>query len=421
MTATPQAAQPTTQTGIDPALWPDIAAVPHKPVRAKVAEVLFARAVGRLPLRVELPTGKVLGAGGPDAPVMVVARPHALWERLGTSGLVGFGEAYMAKDWDTPDLAGLLTVFAGSVATVIPPVLQRFRKIAVLAQPNSERNTSEQSRANIARHYDLSNAMFEQFLDETMTYSSALFEPAAAPGWDQLADAQRRKVDRLLDGVGVGAGTQLLEIGTGWGELSLRAAARGATVTSLTLSSEQKALAEQRIAQAGLSDRVTVELRDYRAQEGTYDAVVSVEMIEAVGYDYWPVYFGTLDRLLKPGGKVGLQAITMPHDRMLASRNTYTWIHKYIFPGGIIPSTESIEHNVAHDTTLTVADRFAMGPDYAETLRLWRERFDANGAAVAELGFDETFHRMWALYLAYSEAGFRADYLNVYQYVLAKG
>jgi cyclopropane-fatty-acyl-phospholipid synthase len=414
MTATTQQTAP----GIDPALWPDIAALPHRPVRARVAQALFKHAVKQLPLRVELPTGTVLGTGGPT---MVIRRPEALWERLGTSGLVGFGEAYMAKDWDTRDLAGVLTVFAGNVATVVPPALQRFRRIAVIAQPNSERNTTEQSRSNIARHYDLSNDMFEQFLDETMTYSSAIFDPAEQPGWELLADAQRRKVDRLLDGVGVRAGTELLEIGTGWGELSLRAAARGARVTSLTLSSEQKALAEQRIAAAGLSDRVTVELRDYRAQEGTYDAVVSVEMIEAVGYDYWPVYFGTLDRLLRPGGKVGLQAITMPHDRMLASRNTYTWIHKYIFPGGIIPSTESIEANVAHDTGLTVADKFAMGPQYAETLRLWRERFDANAADVQKLGFDETFHRMWSLYLAYSEAGFRADYLNVYQYVLAKG
>jgi cyclopropane-fatty-acyl-phospholipid synthase len=406
---------------IDPSRWPDIAAVPHKPMRAAIARALFTRAAGRLPLRVELPTGRILGGGGPEAPIMVVARPEALWERLGNSGLVGFGEAYMAKDWDTTDLAGVLTAFAAHVATVIPPALQRFRRLAVLAQPNSERNTSANSRSNISRHYDLSNAMFEQFLDETMTYSSALFESTDGPGWDLLADAQRRKVDRLLDGVGVRAGTELLEIGTGWGELSLRAAARGATVTSLTLSSEQKALAERRIADAGLRDRVTVELRDYRAQEGQYDAVVSVEMIEAVGYDYWPVYFGTLDRLLKPGGKVGLQAITMPHDRMLASRNTYTWIHKYIFPGGIIPSTESIENNVRVDTTLTVADRFAMGPHYAETLRLWRARFEAHAAEIEGLDFDETFRRMWSLYLAYSEAGFASGYLDVYQYILAKG
>jgi cyclopropane-fatty-acyl-phospholipid synthase len=422
---TASATTPSIRPAIDPALWPDIADVPRKAARAAIAKALFTRAVGKLPLRVALPGGGVIGGGDASAPLMVLARPEALYQRLGNNGLVGFGEAYMALDWDTDDLAGVLTAFAANVATVIPPSLQRFRKLAVLTQPSSERNSTSNTRSNIARHYDLSNEMFETFLDETMTYSSALFAADGNGGLlaadADLADAQRRKVDRLLDGAGVHAGTELLEIGTGWGELSLRAGERGARVTSLTLSSEQQALAQQRIAAAGLSDRITVELRDYRQQQGTYDAVVSVEMIEAVGFDYWPVYFSTLDRVLKPGGKVGLQAITMPDDRMLASRDTYTWIHKYIFPGGIIPSTESIERNVAADTSLTVADKFAMGPHYAKTLELWRARFEADPAAVDALGFDETFRRMWALYLSYSEAGFRAGYLNVYQYILAKG
>ncbi|MGH3745550.1 MAG: class I SAM-dependent methyltransferase, partial [Mycobacteriales bacterium] len=357
----------TVEAAADPALWPDVATVPDKPLRARIAHALFSRAVGRLPLSVELPDGRVLGRGGP---VMTVRRPEALEARIGATGLVGFGEAYMAKDWDSDDLAGVLTVFAGSIATVIPAWLQRFRRIAVLAQPKSERNSPKNSRNNVARHYDLSNDLFELFLDETMTYSSALFDEAA-PTWSDFAGGQRRKIDRLLDGARVHEGTELLEIGTGWGELALRAAARGARVTSVTLSCEQKELAERRIADAGLADRVTVELRDYRDQRGRFDAVVSVEMIEAVGFDYWHVYFGTIDRLLRPGGRVALQAITMPHDRMMASRNTYTWIHKYIFPGGIIPSTRSIESNVRADTSMRVVDRHAMGPDYAATLRLW--------------------------------------------------
>jgi cyclopropane-fatty-acyl-phospholipid synthase len=252
--------------GVDAALWPDIARTPDKPFRARIAKALFERAANRLAITVELPDGRVLGTGGP---VMVIRNPAALYERLGSTGLVGFGEAYMAKDWDTDDLAAVLTVFAANVATVIPPRLQSFRKIAVLAQPKSERNTTTNSRSNISRHYDLSNDLFETFLDETLTYSSAIFVPNLEPTWADLANAQRAKVDRLLDGVGVGAGTELLEIGTGWGELSLRAAARGARVTSLTLSSEQKALAEKRISDAGLSDRVSVELRDYRLQTGT--------------------------------------------------------------------------------------------------------------------------------------------------------
>ena len=401
---------------VDAERWPDVAAVPHHPLRARVARSLFRRAVAGLPLRVELPDGQVLGHGGPT---MTVRRPEALYARLGAAGLVGFGEAYMARDWEADDLTGVLTVFASAVTTLVPPWLQSFRRLAVLGQPAGERNTRRNSRHNVARHYDLSNELFELFLDETMTYSCALF---AGPGreWDDLAAAQRRKIDRLLDGVAVGAGTELLEVGTGWGELALRAAGRGARVTSLTLSAEQKELAERRLAAAGLADRVTVELRDYRAQEGRFDAVVSVEMIEAVGYDYWPVYFAALDRALRPGGRVGLQAITMPHERMLASRNTYTWMHKYVFPGGIIPSTTSVEANVRRDTGLRVLDRFTMGPDYAATLRLWRARFESRAGEVEALGFDETFRRMWSFYLAYSEAGFRSGYLDVHQYVLAK-
>lgn len=403
-------------TGIDADRWPDVAAVPHRPLRARVARSLFRRAAGRLPLQVELPTGEVLGRGGPT---MTVLRPEALYERIGAAGLVGFGESYLARDWEAEHLADVLTVFASAVSTLIPPRLQAFRGLAVLGQPPGERNTRRNSRRNIARHYDLSNELFALFLDETMTYSCALFT-GRGRAWGDLAAAQRRKIDRLLDGVGVGAGTELLEIGTGWGELALRAAGRGARVTSLTLSAEQKELADRRIAAAGMADRVSVALRDYRAEEGRYDAVVSVEMIEAVGFDYWPVYFATLDRMLRPGGRVGLQAITMPHDRMMASRNTYTWVQKYVFPGGLIPSTASIEANVRNDTGMRVLDRFTMGPDYAATLRLWRARFESRADEIEALGFDETFRRMWSLYLAYSEAGFRSGYLDVHQYVLRK-
>jgi cyclopropane-fatty-acyl-phospholipid synthase len=265
------------------------------------------------------------------------------------------------------------------------------------------------------------------FLDQTLTYSAALFGPgdgsielAAAASFDDLAAAQRHKIDRLLDATGVGAGTRLLEIGTGWGELALRAAARGAQVRSITLSEEQRSLALARIAEAGLSDRVSVDLCDYRAVTGTYDAVVSVEMIEAVGFEFWPQYFATLDRVLAPGGRVGLQAITMPHDRMLASRDTYTWIHKYVFPGGLIPSVASVEQCVADHTSLKVVARHGFGLHYAETLRLWREKFAEQAEAVDALGFDATFRRMWEFYLSYSEAGFRSRYLDVYQFVFAK-
>ncbi|MGZ5396997.1 MAG: class I SAM-dependent methyltransferase, partial [Mycobacterium sp.] len=234
-----------------------------------------------------------------------------------------------------------------------------------------------------------------------------------------LADAQRRKIDRLLDTAAVGPGSRVLEIGTGWGELCIRAAARGAHVRSVTLSGEQQRLARQRVAEAGLSDRVEIDLRDYRDIEGQYDAVLSIEMVEAVGYRFWPTYFQTLDRLVTPGGRVAIQAITMPHNRMLASRNTHTWIQKYIFPGGLLPSTEAIIGITESSTRLRTVDMFSLRPHYAETLRMWRERFVDRRDSLAELGFDDVFQRMWELYLAYSEAGFRSGYLDVYQWTFA--
>ncbi|MCB0894909.1 MAG: class I SAM-dependent methyltransferase, partial [Nocardioidaceae bacterium] len=233
--------------------------------------------------------------------------------------------------------------------------------------------------------------------------------------------AQLRKIDRLLDSAGVGPGTRVLEIGTGWGELAIRAAARGATVRSVTLSVEQQALARERVAAAGHADRVQIDLCDYRDVAGTYDAVLSVEMIEAVGHEYWTTYFRTLDRVLAPGGRAGIQAILMPHDRMLATRGSYTWINKYIFPGGFLPSAQVIDEITSRHTTLRVTDRLAFGPDYAETLRRWDEAFLGRREEVLALGFDETFLRMWHFYLSYSRAGFDAGYLDVQQLTLARG
>jgi len=324
----------------------------------------------------------------------------------------------MAGDWSSDDPVGLLNEFAKSITELVPPVLQRLRHLAVVRPPRSQHNSRAQARRNIAEHYDLSNDLFAEFLDETMTYSSALFDTRPASPAD-LPDAQRRKIDRLLDTARVGPGSRMLEIGTGWGELCLRAAARGAHVRSITLSAEQQRLALHRVAAAGLSDRVDIDLCDYRDVDGRYDAVLSVEMIEAVGYRFWPTYFQMLDRLVVPGGRVAIQAITMPHDRMLGTRNTYTWIQKYIFPGGMLPSAEAIIGITERHTRLRTVDMFSLRPHYAETLRLWRERFVERRDALAALGFDDVFHRMWQLYLAYSEAGFKSGYLDVYQWTFA--
>ncbi len=402
---------------------PDITPVPSGPLmaaRAVVADKLLRRAAARLPVRLVYPDGSVVGAADASLPTMRIWRPAALARRLGRSGLIGFGEAYMAGDWDCEELADFLTQWAGSVEDLVPPVLQRFRRIAVPRVPQAQRNEPPQAQRNVAHHYDLSNEFFAMFLDETMTYSCALFDHI--PGATEiLADAQRRKIDRLLDHARVGPGTRILEIGTGWGQVCLSAAARGAHVRSVTLSTEQQKLAQQRVQGAGLSDRVQIELRDYRDVQGQYDAIVSVEMIEAVGFDFWTTYFQTIDRLLKPGGRLALQAITMPHERMLASRNTHTWIQKYIFPGGLLPSVRAIAETTTDATDLRTIETVSLRPHYAETLRLWSQQFAARREAVSALGFDDAFYRMWELYLAYSEAGFRSGYLDVHQWIFQRG
>ena len=393
----------TTTTGIV------LPAPPHSPFRAWVAERIFRHAARDLPVTVSFPDGATIGRGGP---VLRIVRPSAFFHRLGAQANIGFGEAYMAGDWTSPDPAAALTPFAARMATLVPAPLQVLRGWVDARRPSIERNTPDGARENIHRHYDLSNELFEAFLDESMTYSSGWFQAG-----DDLHAAQLRKIDGILDLAGVAAGSRVLEIGTGWGELAIRAARRGATVTSLTISVEQQRLARERAAAAGVADRVTVALLDYRAATGTYDAVVSVEMIEAVGEEFWPAYFATLARVLAPGGRIGLQAITMPHDRMLATRRSHNWIQKYIFPGGLLPSVPVIEEQAAR-AGLSVVRRRSLGPHYATTLAQWRTRFLAARDRVAALGFDEVFERLWEFYLAYSEAGFRSRYLDVWQFGL---
>ncbi|MGL5825476.1 MAG: class I SAM-dependent methyltransferase, partial [Nocardioides sp.] len=226
------------------------------------------------------------------------------------------------------------------------------------------------------------------------------------------------KIDRLLDITRVGIGTTVLEIGTGWGELAIRAAQRGATVRSITLSSEQRSLALSRITDAAVADRVSVDLLDYRNVTGTYDVVLSVEMIEAVGHEFLPSYFATIDRVLADGGRAGIQAITMAHERVLATLGTYTWINKYIFPGGFIPSIDLIEQVLGTHTTMRLTERMEFGAHYAETLRLWDEAFGATDTRA--LGFDATFDRMWHFYLSYCRAGFATGYIDVQQLLITR-
>ncbi len=415
--------------------WPGLDRVPddlRSDVAWRIARRIFHAAVSRLDVSVH-EGDQVIGRGGP---VAVLHRPEEFYRRVGRDGLIGFGEAYLTGAWEAEDLGGFLTVLAAEMPRLVPGWMQRLRAAYVHRPPAMHRNTTSNTRQNIAHHYDLSNDLFRLFLDESLTYSSALFDTSVRRGADEhgghlvasppgheagdLHEAQARKIERLLDEAGVGEGTRVLEIGTGWGELAVRAARRGATVHSVTLSSEQLALAQERVDAAGLTERVTLELCDYRRVTGQYDAVVSIEMIEAVGHEYWSTYFRTLDARLAPGGRAVVQAITMPHDRMLATRSTFTWINKYIFPGGFLPSVQAVHDITSADTTLRLVDRLGFGTHYAETLARWDRAFLAAREQVLALGFDEVFVRMWHFYLEYSRAGFASRYLDVQQLVLAR-
>ena len=394
-------------------------------VRAHLARPILGAALRRVPVRVTLPDGEAIGGAAEDegAPTLRILRPTALFERMAHHPKIGLGEGYMAGDWDAApgtDLADALPPFAARVTTLVPPALTRLRRLVDRGIPAATRNTLRGSRANIEAHYDLSNDLFEAFLDPTLSYSSALFDTARPLAEQSLEEAQRAKIEAVLDTAEVRAGSRVLEIGTGWGSLAIAAARRGASVTSITLSREQAELAQERVAQAdaehpGLADRVEIRLQDYREVSGQFDAIVSVEMIEAVGEEYWPTYFRALDDLLAPGGVVAIQAILMAHDRYLATRNSYGWIQKHIFPGGLIPSTQAIEETTRQHTALQVTGTRHFGRDYAETLRRWRATFLAQWPTIAAAGFDETFRRTWEFYLAYCEAGFAAGYIDVAQ------
>ncbi|MGP3928287.1 class I SAM-dependent methyltransferase [Streptomyces sp. 8N616] len=405
---------------VDPERWPDVASVPRcARAHAAAAERAVRRAPARLPIRVQLHHRESLGARGP---LMRVHDPGALFRRIGAAGQIGLGESYMAREWDADDLVGLLTVLADDAAGLVPAPLrglQRLRGRRALSPPESRPHSTPRSTLHATPYrQDLPKELFASFLDQTMTYSSAVFGGFPADR-AELPAAQHRKIDRLLDLAAVGPGTQLLELGTGWGELAIRAAGRGARVLSVTSSREEYELARWRIEQAGLTARATVLLRDFRRVIGSFDAIVSVEMAETLGAESWPVYFTALDRMLAAGGRVALQTVTMPHDRMLASLSAPTWVGKYIRPGGRIPSAEAIEQIIAAHTDLRIAGRETFGAHYAETLRLWRERFTERAAEeLAPLGFDETFRRMWTFHLAAAEAGFRSRQLDVQHLLL---
>ena len=358
-------------------------------------------------LTVQLPDGSRRVFGDHDSELRGEMHIHDMeaLRRLLIGGEVGGGEAYMEGLWSSPDLVGLISMaVANREALALSKGWWRIpAKIGRTVSHRRNRNTKSGSRRNIAAHYDLGNEFYRVWLDETMTYSSAVFESP-----DQtLAQAQRNKYRSIAERASLRAGDHVLEIGTGWGGFALYAAGDlGCRVTTVTVSQAQHDLARQRIREAGLDDLVTVELRDYRDLTGKYDSVVSIEMLEAVGAEYYRDFFGAVSDALKPGGKASIQVITFPHDAYEAQLRGSNWIQRYIFPGGVLPSLAAIESSL-EGTGLLVTGVRDIRDSYALTLKAWRERFFEHIDEIRAMGFDERFIRMWDYYLSISEAGFR--------------
>ena len=390
------------------------------PRAARVFLALLRRlARGRLDL--VTPEGALLafesGAEGPQA-VIRLGDWRVLTEVM-RRGDIGFAEAWMAGRWETPDLAELLTLAALNHQVLEAAVYGRWWGWAAYRLRHLVRsNRRRQARRNIQAHYDLGNEFYGLWLDAGMTYSSALF--GEQPG-QSLQDAQTAKYERICRVLDIREGDRVLEIGCGWGGFAEHAAGtRRCRVHGLTLSEEQLLLARRRVAAAGLSERVALELRDYRDMRGEFDHVVSIEMFEAVGEAYWPDYFRCVRERLRPGGRAMVQTIHIA-DALFARYRTGTdFIQQYVFPGGMLPSMEVFRRQ-ARGQGLDVADAHEFGMDYALTLRHWRYRFNRRAGDVSALGFDQRFLRLWNFYLAYCEAGFRAGTLGVSQVELRRG
>jgi len=353
-------------------------------------------------------------AAGPNASVRLVSWMALV--RLATSGSVGWYKAWTLGEWSSPDPVAIFELFSANAAALgdIGRAKGPFRWVNALAHRLRD-NAPRKAVKNIAAHYDLGNDFYSAWLDATMTYSSARF---ASPA-DTLEAAQLNKVRTLLDRLDLEPGDRLLEIGCGWGTLAIEAAKRGASVVGLTLSREQKAWAEAKIAAAGLSDRVEVRLQDYRETSEQFDAVASVEMVEAVGQRWWPAYLDCIARNLKPGGRAALQFIAMRHDIFERYARNPDFIQTYIFPGGLLLDEPSFEA-LAAERGLSWGDRDGFRLDYAETLKRWRERYDQAVARGELAGFAEPFHHLWRYYLMYCEGGFRGGAIDVAQVTMVK-
>ena len=357
-----------------------------------------------------------IGFHAPGAVATATLHSWMALVRVATSGTVGLYKGWERGEWSSPDPVALFELFMANAVSLGDAARAKGPARWVNALVHRLRdNAPGQARDNIAAHYDLGNDFYAAWLDEGMSYSSARF---VGPG-GALEQAQSRKIDLLLDRLEITAGTRLLEIGCGWGSLAIAAARRGAIVTGLTLSTEQKDWADARIAEAGLTDRITIRLQDYREVSGDHDAIASVEMVEAVGQRWWPTYLDTIARSLLPGGRAALQYISIDHRLFARYSASADFIQAYIFPGGMLVDEPSFEA-LARARGLSWDDRDGFGFDYAETLRQWRGRYDAAVQRGALAGFDERFHRLWRYYLMYCEGGFRGRGIDVAQVTMIK-
>ena len=382
-------------------------AQPPNRAGAAIGQLLTHLRGGQLEMR--WPDGSSNWYGEGAHKVHMQVHDMGVFDQILARGDIGLAEAYLDGQWDSSDLTALLTLLANNRDALKRAVYGSWRSLlSARVRHWLNGNSKAGSKRNIMAHYDLGNDFYKLWLDPSMTYSSALFSDK-----DQdLASAQRAKYQRMLDRLGALPGQHILEIGCGWGGLAEAATQRGLKVSGVTLSPEQLKWAQNRVPEADLR------LQDYRDVGERYDHVVSIEMFEAVGERWWPTYFKKLAAVLKPGGTAMLQTITIRDDLFGAYRKGTDFIQQYVFPGGMLPSSQVL-HRLAAKQGLVVRDEFAFGHDYARTLALWRSAFEQQWPAIAAQGFDENFRRLWRFYLAYCEAGFLAGNISVVQVELA--
>ena len=379
----------------------------------------FASHLKRGTLDVTLLDGRVVRFGGlePGPAAAMVLHNYDFATRLIKGGDIGIAEAYLRGDWDTPDLTHFLYLFCVNHELIQSMLASKpLVRFVQIVRHWFNRNTKRQARRNIYAHYDIGNAFYSAWLDPSMTYSSALFEEDTP----DLTTAQNNKYRRLAEAIDLRPGQKVLEIGCGWGGFAEFAAKTfNAKVVGLTISKEQRDFAQKRIQAAGLNDKVEIRLQDYRDERDRYDRIASIEMIEAVGEEYWPKYFSQVRDRLLPGGLAGIQAITIQDSMFQSYRREVDFIQRYVFPGGMLPSPQVLK-SLGERFGVPVIREHIFGQDYAKTLATWRNNFRAAWPNLKPLGFDERFRRLWEYYLAYCEAGFLSGNIDVRQVVFAK-